>query len=91
MRLKPAGGYLLVQPLQEIPPVFAAVILRNAADSPPSIVSVVDTSDVLSDTSDTYVKGDKLLINPQKGTPVTVNGEKCLVISCRDVLALFEY
>lgn len=91
MRLKPAGGYLLVQPLEEIPPVFAAAISLNTADSFMSIVSVVDTSDALNDSADTYVKGDKLLINPQKGTPVTVNGEKCLVISCRDVLALFEY
>lgn len=91
MKLKPAGGFLLVRPLQKIPPIFQGIVSMDDAGAYERVVCVEETSHSQADISDIYVKGDKLLINPKNGIPVTVKGERCLIISCRDVLAFFEY
>lgn len=78
MKLKPAGGFLLVRPLQNIPPIFQGIVSMDDAGAYERVVCVEETSHSQADISDIYVKGDKLLINPKNGIPVTVKGERCL-------------
>lgn len=90
MKVKPLKNHLLVQIIENEDRTKSGIILAGGAKGPSNLAKILETPDCIEDNQDIFLKGDTLLIDPNAGVDITLDGTSYLLISTDDILAVVQ-
>ena len=94
MTVKPLGDRVLIKRLEAEEKTAAGIILTGTAKEAPQLAEVIAVGP--GETADgklvpMQVKvGDKVFFSKYAGTEIKVDGEECIIISQKEILAVAE-
>lgn len=90
MKILPLKNHLLVQIVKKENETKSGIILVGGDSEATNEAQVIEISDSYDEEGQNLFKGDKILIEPQVGTKVKVEGEEYLIIHQKDVFAIIR-
>ncbi len=94
MKVKPLGDRVVVKPAEGEEKTASGLVIPDTAKEKPQEGTVIAVGPGRYEDGK-YVpmgvkEGDKIIYSKYGGTEVKVEGEECLILSERDILAVFE-
>lgn len=95
MKLKPLGGRVIVEPIEQEEMTAGGIILPETAKEKPQEGKILASGPGERDESGARIAmevkvGDKVLYAKYSGTEVKVDGKKLLILRESDILAVVE-
>ncbi len=95
MKLKPLGGRVIVEPIEQEEMTAGGIILPETAKEKPQEGKILAAGPGDRDEDGKYIPmevkvGDKVLYAKYSGTEVKVDGKKLLILKQGDILAVVE-
>lgn len=95
MKVKPLGDRILIKPLAAEEKTASGIVLPDTAKEKPQQgeVLAVGTGKMLENGQrvDLEVKvGDKVVYSKYAGNEIKIDGEECMILNERDILAIVE-
>ena len=95
MKLKPLGGRVIVEPIEQEEMTAGGIILPETAKEKPQEGKILAAGPGDRDDSGNRVAmevkvGDKVLYAKYSGTEVKIDGKKMLILKENDILAIVE-
>jgi chaperonin GroES len=95
MNVKPLGDRILIKPLVAEEKTASGIVIPDTAKEKPQQgeVLAVGTGKLLENGQKVALEvkaGDKVIYSKYAGNEIKVNGEECLILNERDVLAIME-
>ena len=95
MKLKPLGGRVIVEPIEQEEMTAGGIILPETAKEKPQEGKILAAGPGDRDDDGKYIPmevkvGDKVLYAKYSGTEVKVDGKKLLILKQSDILAVVE-
>ena len=95
MKLKPLGGRVIVEPIEQEEMTAGGIILPETAKEKPQEGKILAAGPGERDEAGTRIAmevkvGDKVLYAKYSGTEVKVEGKKLLILRESDILAIVE-
>ena len=95
LKLKPLGGRVIVEPIEQEEMTAGGIILPETAKEKPQEGKILAAGPGDRDEDGKYIPmevkvGDKVLYAKYSGTEVKVDGKKLLILKQSDILAVVE-
>jgi len=84
MNVKPLGDRILVKPLAAEEKTASGIVLPDTAKEKPQ------QGEVLAVGSGRVKVGDKVIYSKYAGNEIKIDGEECMIMNERDILAIVE-
>jgi len=88
MKLVPLGDRVVLKQVEAEEKTKSGIILTSAAQEKPQEATVIEVGPGTEDVKMEVKKGDKVIYSKYAGTEVKYEGEKYLIVSERDILAI---
>ncbi len=94
MKLKPLGDRVIVKPGEGEEKTASGLVIPDTAKEKPQEGTVIAVGPGRYEEGKIVPmgvkEGDKIIYSKYGGTEVKIDGEECLILSERDILAVFE-
>jgi chaperonin GroES len=95
LSLKPLGGRVVVEPLEQEEITAGGIVLPETAKEKPQQGLILSVGPGERDEDGEYIpmdvkKGDKVLFAKYSGTEIKIDGKKLLILRESDLLAIVE-
>ena len=90
MKLKPLADRVLIKPAPAEETTLSGIIIPDSAKEKPLKGKVLAAGEGTKDEKMILKEGDTVLYGKYAGTEIELEGEKYLIMSQSDVLAIFE-
>lgn len=90
MKARPLKNRLLVKIVETEEVKDGGIYLMDVAEGEPQVARVIATPDCIDDDQDILLRGDRILLTPQAGYKIMMDGDEYLMVSQQDILAVLD-